>query len=118
METKLNIDDLSANAKEASQFLKALAHPSRLLILCNLVDGELSAGELADSVGISRPNLSQHLSKLKEQGFVANSRSATTLHYRIADPRTDAIIRLLYEMFCADPTSNHTTKRLENSNVD
>lgn len=113
METLLNIDDLSANATEASQFLKALAHPSRLLILCNLVDGERTAGELADRIGISKPNLSQHLTKLKEQGFVANRRSATTLHYRIADVRTEAIIRLLYEMFCANQTANNNTQKTE-----
>lgn len=105
METTFNIADLEANATEASAFLKALASPVRLLVLCNLIDGEVSSGELAERVGISRPNLSQHLAKLRAEGFVGTRRTATTIYYRISEPRVKEVILMMHEMFCAPDAS-------------
>lgn len=105
MKTDLDISELEANAGQASAFLKALSHPMRLLVLCNLVDGEVTSGELAQRLNVSHPNLSQHLSKLKAEKLVATRRTATTIYYRVADPRIIEIISVLYEMFCA-PDSN------------
>lgn len=101
MLVNLNISELETNAGEASAFLKALSHPKRLLVLCNLVDDEVTSGELAERLGISHPNLSQHLAKLKSENLVATRRTATTIYYRVADPRISEIINVLYEMFCA-----------------
>jgi ArsR family transcriptional regulator len=102
MKTDFNIADMEANAAEASAFLKALASPIRLLVLCNLIDGEQSSGELAERLGISHPNLSQHLAKLRAEGFVDTRRTATTITYRIAEPKVKAIILTMHEMFCAE----------------
>jgi DNA-binding transcriptional ArsR family regulator len=101
MKADLNISELGVNAGEASAFLKALSHPMRLLVLCNLMEGEVTSGELAERLDVSHPNLSQHLSKLKAEKLVATRRTATTIYYRIADPRINEIISVLYEMFCA-----------------
>ena len=102
MKTELDISQLEENAGQATAFLKALSHPKRLLVLCNLVDGNLTSGELAEKLEISHPNLSQHLAKLKAMDLVATERSATTITYRIADPRVAQIIGALQDMFCAD----------------
>ncbi len=105
MKNDLDISELKANAGQASAFLKALSHPMRLLVLCNLMDGEVTSGELAQRLNVSHPNLSQHLSKLKAEKLVATRRTATTIYYRVADPRIIEIISVLYEMFCA-PDAN------------
>lgn len=101
MEMNLDIKELETNAGQATAFLKALSNPKRLLVLCNLIDGPLTSGELAERLGISHPNLSQHLAKLKAENFVTTERSATTITYQIADPRIAEIISVLHEMFCA-----------------
>jgi DNA-binding transcriptional ArsR family regulator len=107
MKTDLDISLLEGNAAQAAAFLKALSNPNRLLVLCTLVDGEMTSGELAERLGISHPNLSQHLAKLKAEKLVSTERSQTTITYRIADPRIAQIISVLYEMFCA-PDANST----------
>ena len=101
MKTDLDISELETNAGQATAFLKALSHPKRLLVLCNLVDGEVTSGELAERLDISHPNLSQHLSRLKAEKLVETRRTATTIYYRISDPRISKIINVLFEMFCA-----------------
>lgn len=101
MKTDLDISELETNAGQATAFLKALSHPKRLLVLCNLVDGEVTSGELAERLGISHPNLSQHLARLKSEKLVETRRTATTIYYRISDPRIGKIINVLFEMFCA-----------------
>jgi ArsR family transcriptional regulator, virulence genes transcriptional regulator len=101
MKIDFDMSQLEENAGQATAFLKALSNPNRLMVLCNLVDGEMTSGELAEQLGISHPNLSQHLAKLKAEKLVSTERSATTITYRIADPRIAQIISVLYEMFCA-----------------
>ena len=105
MKNEFNLSELEPNAGRATTFLKALSHPSRLMVLCNLIDGEVTSGELAERLDISHPNLSQHLAKLRGEKLVATRRTSTTIYYRIADPRIGQIINVLYEMFCA-PEAN------------
>jgi DNA-binding transcriptional ArsR family regulator len=73
--------DLSANANVAAALLSAMANPKRLLILCNLVKGEIPVGALAQEVGLSQSALSQHLSKLRAQKLVKTRRDAQTIYY-------------------------------------
>lgn len=97
---KTDLDQLQASAAEASRFLRALANEKRLLTLCQLVGSEQSVGALAETVGLSQSALSQHLTRLREDGLVATRRDSQTIYYRLADPRIEAMIGLLYEQFC------------------
>ena len=84
----------------AARFLKQLANASRLAILCELVEGERSVGELAAVVGLSQSALSQHLARLRGAGLVATRREAQTIYYSLADPGVTRIIGVLYELYC------------------
>lgn len=115
MKNEFDLSELEPNAGRATAFLKALSHPSRLMVLCNLIDGEVTSGELAYRLDISHPNLSQHLAKLKAEKLVATRRTSTTIYYQIADPRISKIIDVLYEMFCVpkvNDSANPPTKNI------
>jgi ArsR family transcriptional regulator len=88
------------NATAAAALLRAIAHEARLLVLCELANGERSAGELVERSGLSQSALSQHLAKLREQGLVATRREAQVIHYRIADQRARRVLRVLHDLYC------------------
>lgn len=89
-----------ASAAEAARLLRALANERRLMILCQLADGERSVGELQPHLGLSQSALSQHLAVLREEGIVAARREAQTVWYRIADPAAVQVVATLAEIFC------------------
>jgi DNA-binding transcriptional ArsR family regulator len=90
-------------AAEAEAFLRSLASRHRLMILCSLIEGEMQVGELAQRLGLSQSNLSQHLAKLRDEGLVATRRMGTTIHYRIGSDRVQPVLTELYRLFCAGP---------------
>jgi ArsR family transcriptional regulator, virulence genes transcriptional regulator len=93
--------DLTNNAEEVADILRALANERRLMILCQLVEfGEATVGSLVDAVGISQSALSQHLAKMREEGIVAFRRDSQTIWYRIADPRIEQLFAALHVLFC------------------
>lgn len=96
---------LRASADAASQLLKALANPDRLLLLCQLAEGERSVGELQETLGIVQPTLSQQLGVLRREGLVATRRDGKQIHYRIASPIALALIHTLYLQFCSEERS-------------
>ena len=96
----VKLDRMADNAREASDFLKALAHESRLMILCNLLDGEKSVGELEDYLSLRQSTVSQQLARLRLEGLVSARREGKTIHYSIADDKVRAVIGVLYDMFC------------------
>ncbi|MCG8393863.1 MAG: metalloregulator ArsR/SmtB family transcription factor [Pseudomonadales bacterium] len=96
--------NLQANALAASQLLKALSHPDRLMLLCQLSEGEHSVGELENHTGLYQPSLSQQLGVLRREGLVSSRREGKQVFYQVADPKALAILQTLYEQFC-DPTS-------------
>jgi ArsR family transcriptional regulator, virulence genes transcriptional regulator len=98
----MNIETLLPNAEKAEVFLKALANRHRLMVLCQLHEGECSVGALVDAVGISQSALSQHLAKLREDGLVVTRRHAQTIYYSLADDRASRVIAVLYDLFCAE----------------
>ncbi len=100
MPTKPNAAAMAEAAQEASRFLRQLANEKRLLALCQLVEGELSVGDLAAHVELSQSALSQHLQKLRDDGLVATRRDGQSIYYRLADPKVAALIELLYRQFC------------------
>ena len=94
------IDRMGANAREASDFLKALAHESRLQILCKLIDGEKHVSELEEALNIRQSTVSQQLARLRLEGLVSFRREGKQVYYSIADDDVRKIIKVLVEIFC------------------
>jgi len=98
-------NDLAAlrrSAGAAASMLSALANERRLMILCLLVaEEEMTAGQLAEEVGLSPSACSQHLAKMREEGLVAFRREAQSVHYRIADPNVRRLITTLKNIYCS-----------------
>lgn len=101
MAAALDIQRLRDNAGEAEKLLKALANPDRLLLLCQLVQGELNVGELEQRLGIRQPTLSQQLGVLRREGLVSTRREGKQIFYRISSTPALAVISTLYQLFCA-----------------
>lgn len=97
---QISIEDMQKNANSAEALLKSLANSHRLMILCHLVDGELSVGELEARVGLSQSSLSQHLAKLREQGIVTFRKSGTTVWYRVENRDALQMLETLYAIYC------------------
>lgn len=90
--------------QQAAEFLRALAHPMRLQILCRLLDGELSVSGFETELGLKQPNLSQQLAQLRDAQLVATRREAKSIIYRLADDRVAVILDALRTTQGAAPT--------------
>lgn len=97
----MNIKDLNTNVFEAAEFLKALANPYRLLVLCELHNGEKSVRELEAIAGLSQSALSQHLARLRKDGMVATRRQSQTIYYSLAHPGVQRVMAVLHNLYCA-----------------
>ncbi|MDH4284787.1 MAG: metalloregulator ArsR/SmtB family transcription factor [Gallionellaceae bacterium] len=93
--------DKDEEIMQASQAIKAIAHPLRLKILCVLGDQEVSVQDIVDFVGTSQSNISQHLAILRDKGVLATRKDANRVYYRIGDPRTIKLVGMMREVFCA-----------------
>lgn len=87
-------------ARAASEFLKALAHEGRLVILCHLIDGEKAVGELEHLLGARQAAVSQQLARLRHEGLVKGRRDGKTIYYSIGDPKVRLLIETLNALFC------------------
>ena len=99
-DTTMDIDMLRSSAEEASRLMKALSNPARLLLLCQLAQGERRVGELEALVGILQPTLSQQLGVLRDEGLVSTRRESKNIYYQIDSPQALAVMNVLYEQFC------------------
>jgi len=93
-------EDMVAQAQAASNFLKALAHEGRLLILCYLSSGEKSVTELETLLGSRQAAVSQQLARLRLEGLVSCRREGKAIYYSLGDPKAARMIALVYDMFC------------------
>ncbi|MEZ5824526.1 MAG: metalloregulator ArsR/SmtB family transcription factor [Geminicoccaceae bacterium] len=96
----VGMSDMQSNADAAADFLKALAHEGRLMILCHLASGERSVGELEELLEIRQAAVSQQLARLRFAGFVTTRREGKTIYYSLADGDVRRMIELLHDMFC------------------
>lgn len=94
------VEELAARADAVAGFLKGLANAHRLLILCALLDGERSVGELIAATGIAQTSMSQHLAKLRAEGIVGVRRQHRMLFYSIDHAAARDIMAVLYGHFC------------------
>jgi DNA-binding transcriptional ArsR family regulator len=97
---RVDIADLLERAREASDFLKALAHESRLVILCLLAEGEKPVMELAELLGERQPSVSQQLARLKSEGMVCTRRDGKQIYYSLARDEVRDVILVLHAAFC------------------
>lgn len=95
-----DIAKFEASATAAAKLLRALGNERRLMILCQLADGERSVSELQPRAGLSQSALSQHLAVLRQEGVVATRRDGQTIWYRIDDPAAIKVVATLAEIFC------------------
>ncbi len=98
--TEAEMDRIVDSATAASNFLKAVSHEGRLMILCHLVTGEKSVTELEDLLSARQAAVSQQLSRLRLEGLVIPRREGKAIYYRLADDRPKRILELVYELFC------------------
>ncbi len=94
------MDRMVDNATTASNFLKAVSHEGRLMILCHLVSGEKSVTELEELLSARQAAVSQQLSRLRLEGLVVPRREGKAIYYRLADDRPKRILELVYDLFC------------------
>lgn len=99
---EMSPERLKEKAGEAETFLRSLASRHRLMILCSLLEGELSVGALGERLGLTQSNLSRHLAMLREEGLLGTRRERTTIFYRITSEQVLPILTELYRMFCCD----------------
>lgn len=100
--TDAEIDQMMENAYDASNFLKAISHEGRLMILCHLVSGEKSVTELEDLLSARQAAVSQQLSRLRLEGLVRPRRDGKAIYYSLADQRAVKVLEVVYDLFCKD----------------
>ena len=98
----LDLDKMQESARRASALLKAMSNEHRLLILCRLLHGEKSVGELERIIGLSQSALSQHLARLRRDNLVQTRRSAQTIYYSVCGDEASAVIGTLYGLYCGN----------------
>ena len=97
------LDRIAGNANRASELLKALAHESRLMILCILAEGEKSVSELEELLSLRQPTVSQQLARLRADGLVSTRRDGKTIYYSLSNAEARVVIGAIYEVFCRKP---------------
>lgn len=100
--SETELDQMMSSATEASNFLKALSHEGRLMILCHLVTGEKSVTELEELLSSRQAAVSQQLARLRLEGLVTPRRDGKAIYYSLTDNRSRQIIDILFDMFCKD----------------
>nr|WP_199064111.1 metalloregulator ArsR/SmtB family transcription factor [Chromobacterium sp. ASV5] len=100
---ELSIAAMRQSAAGACAMLRALANEDRLLLLCQLSQGEKSVGELEALLDIRQPTLSQQLGVLRNEGLVHTRRDGKRIYYSVADPKALSILTTLYQLYCPKP---------------
>ncbi len=102
----IDLSEMQGAAGNATQLMKALSNETRLMILCRLIDGELSVGSLSDALELRQTTISQQLGLLRRDGLVSGRREGHSVFYSIANADVGRIIQILYDMYCPKPNGN------------
>lgn len=100
----LDLDTMKASASRACRLMKVLSNPDRLMLLCQLSQGEKRVGELEEILGIVQPTLSQQLTVLRDEELVSTRRDGKNIYYQIASTQALAVMTVLYDQFCGQQT--------------
>ncbi|UJF22235.1 ArsR/SmtB family transcription factor [Shewanella sp. OMA3-2] len=101
MQQDIDISSMLENAETAAKWLKAIANPYRLMILCLLLDKELSVTELNETVPLSQSALSQHLAVLRAEDLVNTRKSSQVVFYALKNEQVTEVISILHRRYCA-----------------
>ena len=101
-----DIEELRERSGEVATLLKTLAHRNRLLIACQLMEGEQSVSEIEEKTGVLQPVLSRELARLRRDGLLATRRESRMIHYRLADSRLTALVTALCNAFAPTPKTD------------
>lgn len=96
----LDLEDMQSATGQACRLMKVLANPDRLMILCQLSNGEMRVGEIEEMLGIVQPTLSQQLTVLRDEELVSARREGKNIYYQLSSPQALAVIEVLYSQFC------------------
>jgi DNA-binding transcriptional ArsR family regulator len=100
MPKTIDLDDMHEAAERACRLMKTLANPDRLMLLCQLSQGEMSVGELEAALGIRQPTLSQQLTVLRDEELVDTRREGKYIYYSVRGGEALAVLKVLYDQFC------------------
>lgn len=102
----MDVEQIGKSADDAAEFLSAMANSNRLMILCNLLNGEMAVQPLADKVGMTQSALSQQLAKLRALKLVTTRRDGRTIYYSVASDKVGRLLETLYDIYCAPKGGN------------
>ncbi len=102
-EIHVNPEQMASAAAQASELMRTLGHKDRLMILCHLISGEKSVGELAGLLEIPQSPLSQHLARMRKESLVTTRREAQSIYYSIASSEAARMVELMHELYCTEP---------------
>nr|AFI78370.1 transcriptional regulator SoxR [uncultured bacterium ws101A12] len=105
------MDLIASKACDASNFLKAISHEGRLMILCHLVSGEKSVTELEELLSVRQAAVSQQLARLRLEGLVTPRRDGKAIYYSLTDDRPRRMLETIYELFCKDSDTGAQARR-------
>ncbi len=98
----MNIKEMEEAASNAAALMRVLSNERRLMILCQLIEGEKSVSQLTELLEMRQTSVSQQLAQLRAEGLVTTRREAQTIYYALSSKEAERVIALLYEMFCRD----------------
>lgn len=101
----MDLSIMRENAAQASALLKSLSNPSRLMVLCALVNREHTVGELEEITGLSQSAISQHMARLRDEKIVSTRREAQWIYYSLADDAVKAILATMHDLYCPEDDS-------------
>lgn len=113
----MKLTEMQVAAERVSELMKLLANKHRLLVLCELAEGEKSVGELARVLGVRKPAMSQQLSVLRREGLVRPRREAQTIYYTLARDDVRRLMEFLYVTYCGQATADEGDEDV-NSKID
>ena len=105
---QLDLEKMRTSADTACRLMKVLSNPDRMMLLCQLAQGEKRVGELEETLGIVQPTLSQQLTVLRDEGLVVTRREGKNIYYQITSTEALAVMGVLYQQFCGQPEGNES----------
>ena len=103
-----DLEKMRTSADKACRLMKVLSNPDRMMLLCQLAQGEKRVGELEEILGIVQPTLSQQLTVLRDEGLVVTRREGKNIHYQITSTEAMAVMGVLYQQFCGSSEGEKT----------
>ena len=105
---QLDLEKMRTSADKACRLMKVLSNPDRMMLLCQLAQGEKRVGELEEILGIVQPTLSQQLTVLRDEELVVTRREGKNIYYQIASPQAMAVMEVLFQQFCGSSEGEKT----------